>query len=282
MTQIRHMKSLALLILAVAALARGEEKPCPSRIIPFKETPQGELRLHVFKPAGTKAKQKRPAIVFFFGGGWNSGSPSQFYPQANHLAELGMVAIAAEYRTKKQHCTDPRVCVMDAKSAMRWVRENAKRLGVDPKRIAAGGGSAGGHLAAATATLEAFNEPDEDTSVSCVPDALVLFNPVFDNSPGGFGHDRVKTYWEDFSPMNHLEKGAPPTIVFLGTKDDLIPVATAKKYKALMEANGDRCDLHLYKNQPHGFFNAAKYDETVKEMDAFLASLGWLKPAKKK
>lgn len=267
-------------MLAVGAWAGG--KPQPDKIVPYKETPQGELRLHVFNPPKHIAKNQAPAMVFFFGGGWNGGGPSQFYSQSRHLAQRGMVAIAAEYRTKKGHGTDPRACVMDAKSTMRWVRTHAAELGIDPNRIAAGGGSAGGHLAAATATLSEFNEPDEDTSVSCIPQALVLFNPVFDNSAKGYGHERVKDYWQDFSPMHNLEKGTPPTIVFLGTKDKLIPVATAEGYKKTMEANGGRCDLHLYKDQPHSFFNKAKYNETVAEMDKFLTSLGWLKPQKKK
>ncbi len=270
------MKKLVLLLSFLSVCSWAEEDIKPTRIVPYKETPQGELRLHIFNPAKHTANSKSPAIVFFFGGGWNSGSPSQFYPQSAHLAKRGMVAIAAEYRTKKGHGTDPRACVMDAKSAMRWVRAHAKELGIDPNRIAAGGGSAGGHLGAATATVTAFDEPDEDTSVSCIPQALVLFNPVFDNAENGYGHDRVKEYWQDFSPMHNLRKGAPPTIVFLGTKDDLIPVATAEKYKKTMETNGDRCDLFLYEDQPHGFFNKAKYNETLAEMDRFLVSLGWL------
>ncbi|MDF7825719.1 alpha/beta hydrolase [Pontiellaceae bacterium B12227] len=254
--------------------------PQPDQTIPFKETPQGELRLHIFKPAGLKAGQKRPAVVFYFGGGWNGGSPKQFYPHARYLADRGMVAIAAEYRTKKGHGTDPRACVMDAKSAMRWVRKRAHKYGIDPQRIAAGGGSAGGHLAAATATLEKFNEPDDNTAISCKPEALILFNPVFDNSEKGYGHDRVSEYWKDFSPMHNLKKGTPPTIVFLGTKDDLIPASTAQEYKKIMAANGGRCDLHLYEGEKHGFFNKSKYNETVAEMDKFLVSLGWLKPKK--
>ncbi|VGO12874.1 Carboxylesterase NlhH [Pontiella desulfatans] len=276
------MNKIIALLTTLTCCALAEDKPKPTRVVPYKETPQGELHLHLFNPVQHNAQAQRPAIVFFFGGGWNSGTPSQFYPQAAHLASRGMVAICAEYRTKKQHGTDPRACVMDAKSAMRWVRRNAGKLGIDPNRIAAGGGSAGGHLAAATATVTEFNEPDENTSVSCVPQALALFNPVFDNSEKGYGHDRVKDYWQDFSPMHNLKKGAPPTIVFLGTKDDLIPVATAQEYKKIMQANGDRCDLHLYPDQAHGFFNKAKYNETLNETDKFFVSLKWLEPANKK
>ncbi|MDF7808231.1 alpha/beta hydrolase [Pontiellaceae bacterium B12219] len=274
------MHKLFIFSLLLAIGVQAEDKPKPDNTVPFKETPQGELRLHIFNPTGLEKGQKRPAVIFFFGGGWNSGTPDQFYNQAAHLAKRGMVAIAAEYRTQNSHSTDPRACVMDAKSAMRWVRRRANKLGIDPNRIAAGGGSAGGHLAAATATLTAFDEPDEDTEVSCKPQALILFNPVFDNSEAGYGYNRVKDYWQEFSPMQNLHKGLPPTIIFLGTNDKYVPVATAEEYQRIMKANGDRCELFLYKDQPHGFFNKAKYKETVAEMDKFLVSLGWLKPLK--
>ncbi len=77
--------------------------------------------------------------------------------------------------------------------------------------------------------------------------------------------------------MHNITKCTPPTIVFLGTEDSLIPVATAQDYKARMEKVGVRCDLHLYEDQPHGFFNKARYYETVLEADKFLTSLGYLK-----
>ncbi len=188
-----------------------------------------------------------------------------------------MVAICADYRTNKNGGVDPRGCVTDVKSAMRWVRAHAGELGIDPQRIAAGGGSAGGHLAAATALIGKFDEAGEDTSVSCRPDALVLFNPVVDNSEKGYGYERVGAYWQDFSPLHNIDKTAPPTLFMLGTKDALIPVAVGEEYKKRMEEVGARCDLRLYDGQPHGFFNGARYFETLTETDRFLESLGFLK-----
>jgi len=191
-----------------------------------------------------------------------------------------MVAMSAEYRVKSRNKTTPRECVKDGKSAVRWIRQHAAELGVDPERVVAGGGSAGGHVAAATGTTRGFEEDGQDLKVSSRPDALVLFNPVFDNGPDGYGHSRVKEYWKEFSPMHNISETAPPTIVFLGTKDKLIPVETAQEYKRLMEESGCRCDLYLYEGQPHGFFNYAKkdnYTKTVIAMDRFLASLGYLK-----
>ena len=248
----------------------------PDRVELYKKIGDVELKMHIFTPKGHEAGAKKPAIVFFFGGGWTGGTPEQFYPQSRHLADQGMVAMCAEYRVNKTHKTTPKECVMDGKSAVRWARANAEKLGIDPDRLAAGGGSAGGHVAAATALAKGFEEVGEDLKVSSVPNALVLFNPVYDNGPKGWGHGRVKEYWKDFSPMHNIKKGAPPTIVFLGEKDKLIPVATAKEYEKRMKEVGARCDTHLYPGQPHGFFNKAKYDETVAEMDKFLESLGYL------
>jgi acetyl esterase/lipase len=166
-----------------------------------------------------------------------------------------MVAVAAEYRIKSKHGTSPYECVRDGKSAIRFLRANAKKLGIDPNRLAAGGGSAGGHVAATTATVTAFNQKDEDTTVSCVPNALVLFNPVYDNGPEGYGQSRVKERWREFSPMHNIRKGIPPAIVFLGTNDKLIPVKTGEKFRDKMRAVGSRSELFLYEDQPHGFFN---------------------------
>jgi acetyl esterase len=257
-------------------------KVLPTRKVEYKTIGDVKLSLHIFEPQGHKKTDKRPTIVFFFGGGWNGGSPSQFYPHSAYLASRGMVGISAEYRTKSKNGTPPYDCVRDGKSAIRYVRSHAKELGIDPDKLAAGGGSAGGHVAATTGTLKAFDQEGEDTSVSCIPNAMVLFNPVYDNGPKGYGHSRVKDQWEKFSPMHNIAKGIPPTIVFLGTKDSLIPVATAEKFKEKMKAVGARSDLHLYEGQPHGFFNQSKsggvyFVKTVTEMDKFLASLGFLK-----
>jgi acetyl esterase len=129
------------------------------------------------------------------------------------------------------------------------------------------------------ATIKEFDEDGQDLTVSSRPDALVLFNPVNDNGPDGYGHLRVKKYWKEISPMHYIDEKTPPTIVFLGTHDKLIPVKTAQKHKRLMKMKGRHCDLHLYEGQPHGFFNYTRkeqYIKTVIEMDSFLALLGYL------
>lgn len=250
----------------------------------FKHASDDDLRLYRLDPPGHDPKvDKTPAIVFFFGGGWNGGSPTQFEPQARYLAARGMVVFLSDYRTKKGHGTPPLNCVNDGKSAIRWVRKNAARLGVDPDKIAAGGGSAGGHVAATTGMCDGLEEEGEDLSISSRPGALVLFNPVYDNGPEGYGNDRVTKWFPAISPAHSITKDDPPTIVFLGTKDSLIPVATAEKFQADQKALGIRSDLHLYEGEPHGFFNlkvgkgkAQHFIDTVLKTDAFLTELGYL------
>ncbi|MFK7911075.1 MAG: alpha/beta hydrolase [Akkermansiaceae bacterium] len=260
--------------------AEDLSKANPDKSLVYKRIGDRELKMHIFLPEGHKASDKRAAVVFFFGGGWVGGTPSQFYPHCRYLASRGMVAMAADYRVKSKDKTTPKECVMDGKSAVRWLRKNASQWGVDPDKVAAGGGSAGGHVAAATGTVKGFEEKGEDLSVSSKPVALVLFNPVYDNGPKGYGHNRVKDYWKQISPMHNLGEHSPPTIVFLGTKDNLIPVSTAKKYQQLMKKSGVRSDLHLYPGQPHGFFNLNKsresFESTVAHMDKFFVSLGYL------
>ena len=243
----------------------------------FKTVGDVELKLWILKPEGASADKPVPGMVFFYGGGWKTRSMVHFQKQGEHLVKRGMVVVLPDYRSEALYGGTPFDCVEDAKSAMRYVRGHAQRLGIDPERLAAGGGSAGGHLAAATATVPGLNAASDDVSVSCVPDALVLFNPVYDNGPGGYGYERVGERYAEISPLHNLEKGAPPTLVFLGSKDKLIPVSTAEAYEAKMKAAGSRCETHIYEGEGHGFFNREPhYEDTVAKMDAFLVSLGCL------
>lgn len=243
----------------------------------FKKVGDVELKLWILKPADAAPESPRPGMVFFYGGGWKGRSMVHFQKQGEHLVERGMIAVLPDYRSESMYGGTPFDCVEDAKSAMRYVRGNAKRFGIDPDKLAAGGGSAGGHLAAATATLPGLDAKTDDLSVSCVPNALVLFNPVYDNGPKGYGNERVKDRFMEISPFHNIRKGAPPTIVFLGSNDKLIPVSTAEAYEAKMKEAGSRCETHIYEGEGHGFFNREPHlTDTTAKMDAFLESLGYL------
>ena len=280
--QLHRLSALGavLALLPVATRAADEAKGfAPDAKWIYKQAGGAALELHAFLPPGHKADDRRPAIVFFFGGGWNGGAPSQFYPHCAYFASRGMVALAADYRVKNRHQTTPRECVMDGKSALRWLRAHAHEHGIDPARIAAGGGSAGGHVAAAVATVPGLDDPADDRRLDCRPGALVLFNPVFDNGPGGWGHDRVKEYWREISPLHNVGRRTPPAIVFSGSEDKLVPPATVEKFKRAIEEQGLRCETHIYVGQGHGFFNyrvPEYYTKTVIAADRFLASLGYL------
>lgn len=245
----------------------------------YKTIDTTSLAMEVFYPKNMDQGKMYPAMIFFFGGGWNSGTTKQFEPHAKYFSERGLICILADYRVKNRQNTAPFKSVEDAKSAIRYLRTNSNKLHINPDQIIASGGSAGGHLAAATATIEKYNDVDDDLSVSCIPNALVLFNPVIDNGPGGYGFERVGEEYLYFSPLHNLRSGVPPTIIFLGTNDKLIPVETALYYKKVMEKVKSRCELNLYEGQGHGFFNYNNtefYLETVRKTDEFLNSLGYL------
>lgn len=245
--------------------------------IEYKKIDTVSLKLHVYYPVDFDSTKVYNTIVFFHGGGWNNGSYTAFSRQSSYLASRGMIAISAEYRIKNIHETTPFDAVNDAKSAIRYVRQHAKELHINPDMIASGGGSAGGHLAASGGNIIGLEEPFEDLSISSVPNALVLFNPVYDNGPDGFGYQRMEGRHLEISPLHNISEGAPPTIVFFGTKDKTTPVASSKEYKKRMEAVGSRCDLFLYEGQEHSFFNKGDYFyKTLYETDLFLTSLGYL------
>jgi acetyl esterase/lipase len=263
----------SLWLLVAASTLQGAET------VVYKKIGDRELKLFIEKPADWKATDHHPAIVFFFGGSWIGGTPEQFRGQSEYLATRGMVGIRIEYRViPKGDPGPPTVCCEDAKSAMRYVRAHAAELGVDPERIAASGGSAGGHLAAFTALVPGLDDPADDLKISCKPEALVLFNPVFNNGPGQWGYQRVGNRYREFSPAHNASKDAPPTIVFLGDADKLIPVSVLNDFQAEMKKAGVRCDAHIYPGVGHGFFNhEPHFSQTLIETDKFLASLGWIK-----
>ena len=281
------MNKIALFVFASAlacSTIAGELEPSVARSHVYKEVGGEALRLHVIEPEPTPGNAPRIAMVFFHGGGWVGGKVTQFQEQAQHFASRGAVCFLVQYRfAPRDGVTPPSLCIQDARSAMRWVRAHAPQFNIDPARIAAAGGSAGGHLAAHTALVPAMDDPADNLAISPRPDALVLFNPVLDNGPGEFGADRVGDRVAEFSPAHNVTRGAPPTILCLGSKDKLIPVATLERFRDAMQTAGARCELLVYENQEHGFFNSSKSREhfalTLQAADRFLQSLGWLAPS---
>ena len=263
---------ILLLNTAFAAQAKADVKS-----MTYKTVGDKQLKIHVHFPPGWKASDKRPAIVFFFGGGWNSGNIDQFEKQADYLAGRGMVAARADYRVKSRDGVTPDKCVEDARSAVRWMRQNAKQLGIDSKKLVASGGSAGGHLAACTMIRHSVEADRDDVSISTIPQAMVLFNPVLN-----FDHELLigringdKELARKISPTLHLDRNAPPALILFGTEDRL--KAFGDEYWTKAEPLGVRADKYLAEGQGHGFFNRSPWQErTLIAVDEFLASLGYL------
>lgn len=254
------------------------------RAIDYKAMSQGTLQLHIFEPK-EHHDRKLPVMVFFHGGG---GTADQFFPQSRYLAWRGMVAVSAEYRLKDVK-TPLAESIQNAKSAIRWVRTHAVELGIDPDRIIAGGGSAGGHLAACTAILDGFNEPQENLKVSAAPFALVLFNPLLDTTESGYAPlarslRDLNLNPVDFSPAHHIRKGLPPTILFHGTADHTVAFENSERVSQLMNEAGVPCELVRYAGKDHAFFHFQGKDgdsnevfwDVVTRVDGFLVKLGCL------
>lgn len=265
------------MVLLLAALTAAAPAP-QVKTMTYKTVGDKELKIYVHYPPDWKASDSRPAIIFFFGGGWTSGTVGQFEPQAEYFASRGLVAARADYRVKSRDGVTPDKCVEDARSAVRWMRRNAKELGIDPQKLIASGGSAGGHLAACMMIRDSVEAPGDDLSISTVPQAMVLFNPVLN-----FDHeliiDRVngdRQLARKISPTLHLDKNSPPALILFGTADKL--KAFGDEYWAKAETLGVRADKYLAEGQGHGFFNNSPWTErTLIAADKFLASLGFLK-----
>lgn len=249
---------MALCCLVFASSARAQEGPGP--VIESIEGGAGQpMDVHVFSPA-TASQAPRAAIVLFHGGGWTAGDATWIHATARMLADAGMVALSVEYRLSNQSDVTPFDAVADARAAIRWVRREAARLQVDPDRVAAGGISAGGHLAAAAAV---FDEPSGD-EVRARPDALVLSSPAiavardgwFRRLAGGVAQAAA------LSPDRSIRAGMPPTVIVQGAEDTVTPAVGAQRFCERARTTGAVCELHLYPGVGHLFTrNLAQQEE---------------------
>jgi acetyl esterase len=267
-------------ILSVAALADanaqdrggsiGADAPAGKPYI-YKQSAGKPREMEVFFPPNhDPAKSRAPGMILFHGGNWSGGSLAQFRVACAYFASRGMVCATANYHmlTKDEAKKLPpgesrkRVCVTDAKSAMRWFKQHARELGFDPERLVVGGASAGGHISA-LATLN----PTDPKDVDIHPVAYLWFNPAF--SPEDANDPEIDV-------QRHIRAEMPPTVVFFGDKDPW------KKGWDAVHANMRSMDintveLQLTPGQDHGFFNKEPFQTTtLHAADRFLARLGLL------
>jgi len=283
------------LVLGIPGLAVGQKpKQDPPLKIPDHVEVQRDvvygkgggrdLKLDLFLPK--EGGGARPAIVFIHGGGWQGGNRRAFQRQAAYLAGKGYVGACIEYRLSGE-ATFP-AAVEDCKCAVRWLRANARTHRLDPAKIAACGGSAGGHLAAMLGTTAGRREleghgghGDHAGAVNLV----IAFNGVFDleragRSPnannsvgkflGGTFQEKPDLY-RQASPLAHASKEAPPFLFLHGTADKVVPIAQARTMLAKLRDLGVKAEIYEADGAEHGFFNRPPHFEpTLKRLEAFL------------
>jgi acetyl esterase len=291
---VNRLKMTALLTFALVgflpSIAYSQDKPAAIEPVAhtYATTESLELKAYVFTPQSPKAVKSRAAIVIFHGGGWAQGEAEWAFPRAQHFAEKGMVAVAAQYRLSDRKTITPLEAMADARALLRWMRSNAATLGIDANRIVAYGWSAGGHLAASAAI---FNDLAPQSAISSVPNALILVSPAVSLESDSWAQrllgDRGNV--NSISPDKHVRKGLPPTIILQGSDDTVTPLTGVQGFCDAMRKAGNRCDLQVYPEVGHLFtpkgtpddgfpkpdrkVQAAAFDKA----DKFLASLGFIK-----
>lgn len=258
----------------------------------YKTVGASTLKLDVFYTDQALEKNDNTAIVFFHGGGWAYGSPSEWFTTCERYARMGIVTFSAEYRLSIENGITPHrnispiECVMDARSAIRWVRGNAAKLHIDNNKIVAAGQSAGGHLALCTAMIDDYNEKSDDPEISCHPNAILLFSACINAVEGWCDRllaDRRHRIWS-ISPAHNIKGGLPPMIDFHGSDDEQVPVWTAQFFETDMKKAGNYFELHQFKGRKHylgeGNPKYSRYcdDEMLGITDAFLRKFNLLKP----
>ncbi len=253
----------------------------------FGNTPPGEVR--VYKSSNGQPRQlelyfplnhdpktaKLPGLILFHGGGWSGGSLKQFRAACEYFASRGLVCATAEYRmlTKAESAALPegesrkRVCVTDAKSAIRWFKQNATTLGVDPTRIITGGGSAGGHISALATLNSGLNDPGDPSDIDTSVVAYLWFNPAF--SPDDAQDPEIDV-------LRFVKQELPPAVAFFGTEDSW-KSGWDTAYAKWREAGATAIDLQLAEGERHSFFNRDPWQSvTLIAADRFLVGLGLL------
>lgn len=249
----------------------------------YKETENGiRLNAYLYAPQA-EPRELRSAMVFFANSLWDNANITQFGPQCLHFAERGMLTILAEYRTRSAHGASPVDAMSDARSAIRWIRYNAEALHVDPTRIVAAGGSAGAQMILAAAMIPGVADDRNDPNISCVPDAMVLFSPVVDLAAKGASLvSRFHSAEEAAlcNPFRYIGKHLPPTIIFQGTEDRVIPFDPVVKFVKAAKKKNNVVELCLFTGLAHSFYNfnvnPDGFDTTVSEIDRFLVAQGFL------
>ena len=246
-----------------------------------------ELKLDVFYPK-QKNKTTRIAIVFIHGGGWRTGNRSQHYPLAQRLAGLGYVCITPEYRLSTEALYP--AAVHDIKSALRWVRKNARNYNIDTAKIVVAGFSAGGELAAfmgATNGKAEFEGANCNLQYSSKVNAIVDIDGIlaFIHPESGegddskrisaatnwFGYSKTENpdLWKQASSLTHAGPHTPPTL-FLNSSAERMH-AGREDYIKILDRYHIYTEVKTFESAPHSFcLFDPWFEPTLKDIDEFL------------
>lgn len=243
----------------------GADAPAGNPYV-YKESDGKPRRMEVyFPPNHDPAKAKVPGVILFHGGSWTGGTLAQFRVACAYFASRGLVCATAEYQMINASRKD--VCVTDAKSAIRWFKRHATELGIDPKRIITGGGSAGGHISALATLNPGLNDPADPKDIDTGVVAYLWFNPAF-------SLDDVKA--PEIDVLRYAKADLAPAIVFFGDRDSWKKGwdVAHEKWKSL---GIQTIDLQIAPGQSHSFFNKDPWQTlTLIAADRFLVKLGLL------
>lgn len=246
MTVLRKSVSVVLTVLLGACASINTEPLLPAGEHIYREVADQNLSLSVSYPANHEANEEpSSAMILLHGGGWRFGSPRWTASTAAMLAESGIVALNTEYRLSRNGLT-PADAFADACAALVWARTNASSLGVDPNRIGFYGVSAGGHLAASTATVGCEGNVKG-------PDLLVLYSPAIRTSRDGWFQKLLGPSREavELSPFEHVEPTTAPTLIISGEDDTLTPHRYAVGFCETMREVGNRCEVESFSSAGH-------------------------------
>jgi acetyl esterase len=244
---------MAILAFTLQTFAQDEQKSSYIEYV-YSKYGDNKLKAYVFSPEKKEIKESYSAIVIFHGGGWTVGEPAWAFELAQHFKELGMVAIAAQYRLSNQKDVTPLEAMSDAREVIKWMRMNKDSLHIDPDKIVAYGWSAGAHLAASAAI---FNDSHS------TPNALVLVSPAVSLQKDDWFKkilmNRVEI--DSVSPDKNVREGLPPTIILQGRDDTVTPLAGVQNFANKMIAAGNHCELIIYDGVGHLFTPSSEPDD---------------------
>ncbi len=240
----------------------------------YKTVGERELKLHIVSPDDHATTDRAPAVVYFHGGGWQGGSPETGFVYGEALAEHGIVTLAVEYRLTDSVTLDE--TITDAAAAVRWTRERARRIGIDPGKILAFGHSAGGHLAASTATLRSFDEGDDYTRASPRPNAIALIAPYPATMETAAEFLPAGADIADYEPRQNIGRRFPPALIIQGDADTLVTPAVSEAYHEALLAAGTDSTLFMVEGVEHRFQEEGAKDAVNERLLQFVNDLGWL------